>query len=263
MPFMMTNGCKLYYSIVGQGIPILFIHPPLLTHFNFEYQVKELSSSYQIITFDIRGHGRSSSSQQSLTYPLIADDMKRLLDHLNIEKAYICGYSTGGTIALEFLLKYSERAKGAILISGLSEISDWSLRSKITLARTLIRFKARSVLALYISGTNMDTLASFWNMVKEQQNGSAKNIEEYYQYSLSYNCTGQLANIKIPVLLVYGLADQGFFRYAKLLHDKLPHNELKWIPGVKHQIPTKAASELNGFIEQFINAQQEQKENEH
>lgn len=254
MPFIMTNGCKLYYSVVGQGIPILFIHPPLLTHFNFEYQTKELSPHYQIITFDIRGHGRSSSSQQPLTYPLIADDMKRLLDHLNIEKAYICGYSTGGTVALEFLLKYSERAKGAILISGLSEISDWSLRSKITLARTLIRFKARSVLALFISGTNMDTLASFWNMVKEERKGTAQNIEEYYRYSLSYNCTKQLNKIKNPVLLVYGKNDKGFYRYAELLHDHLPQNKLKWISHVSHQIPTKAASELNGFIKQFIHA---------
>jgi pimeloyl-ACP methyl ester carboxylesterase len=89
-------------------------------------------------------------------------------------------------------------------------------------------------------------------MVKEEQKGTAQNIEEYYQYSLSYNCTNKLKNIKSPILLIYGQKDQGFHRYAKLLHEKLPQNELMWIQDMKHQIPTKAAFQLNSLIKQFI-----------
>lgn len=255
MPFFMVNGCKLYYTVQGQGTPILFVHPPLLTHFNFVNQMKELSKYFQIITFDIRGHGRSSFSKQPLTYPLIAEDMKQLLDHLEIQKAFICGYSTGGSIALEFFLSHADRAYGGILISGLSEISDQPLINKINIAITLIKLKATSLLSLYIFGTNMNTRSSFWKMVKEGRKGSPKNIEQYYRYSLTYNCTNQLEKIKTPALLVYGLKDQGFFRYAQLLYEKLPHNELKWIRDVKHQIPTKAAVELNGLIKQFVCAQ--------
>ena len=92
--------------------------------------MKELSNDFQVIAFDIRGHGRSSCSKQPLTYPLIAEDIERLLDHLNIPKAFICGYSTGGTIALEFLLSKAERAWGGIVI----EVSDWVLKNKIGLA---------------------------------------------------------------------------------------------------------------------------------
>lgn len=257
MPFVMVNGCRLYFTVQGQGVPLLFIHPPVLTHYNFDRQIKELSKYFRIITFDIRGHGRSSFSKVPLTYPLIADDMKHILDHLKIQKAFICGYSTGGSIALEFLLTEADRAWGGIVISGLSEVSDWVLKNKIVIAMTLAKLKALSVLALYISGTNMTTRSSFWKMVKEERKGKAKNIEEYYRYSLSYNCTDKLGEITTPTLLIYGQKDQGFHRYAKLLHDKLPRSELKWIPNVKHQIPTKAASELNRFIKQFIETQME------
>lgn len=257
MPFIMVNGCKLYFTVQGHGTPLLFVHPPVLTHFNFEYQMKQLSKHFQIITFDIRGHGRSSFSRQPLTYPLIAEDMKHLLDYLNIQKAFICGYSTGGSIALEFLLAQADRARAGILISGLSEVSDWRLKNKIGLAMTLVKLKALSVLAIYISGTNMDNRASFWHMVKEARKGTAQSIAEYYRYSLSYNCTNKLEKIKKPVLLIYGQEDKGFYRYAKLLHDKLPQNELKWIPHVKHQLPTKAALKLNGFIKQFVDAHKE------
>lgn len=255
MPFLTNGDCRLYYTVQGQGTPILFIHPPLLTHFNFFNQTKKLSESFQIITFDIRGHGRSSYSRQPLTYPLIAEDMKRLLDHLRIRRAYICGYSTGGSIALEFLLSDPDRAYGAILISGLPEISDRPLIIQIHMAITLIRLKAMPLLSLLIFGGNMNTMASFWKMMREGRKGSSQNIEQYYRYSLSYNCTDQLEDIKTPVLLIYGRKDQGFFRYAQILHEKLPYNRLEWIKDVKHQIPTKAPEELNDLIRQFVRPQ--------
>ena len=47
-------------------------------------------------------------------------DILSLLDHLRIDKAFICGYSTGGTIVLEYLLTNANRALGGIVISGMS-----------------------------------------------------------------------------------------------------------------------------------------------
>jgi pimeloyl-ACP methyl ester carboxylesterase len=258
MPFIMVNDCKLYFTVQGQGTPIVFIHPPVLTHLNFEYQMKELSKYFMVVTFDIRGHGRSSFSKQPLTYPLIAQDIEQLLDHLKIQKAFICGYSTGGTIALEFLLSKADRAWGGIVISGMSEISDRFIKNKVLLAITLSRLKAISALALSTSWTNTNTKSSFWKLFKEERMGTAQNIEEYYRYSLSYNCTNNLEKIKSRILLIYGQKDKVFYRYAKLLHDKLPHSELKWIQQVKHQLPTKAAFEINGLIKQFINMHKEQ-----
>jgi pimeloyl-ACP methyl ester carboxylesterase len=258
MPFIMVNGCKLYFTVQGEGIPIVFIHPPVLTHLNFEYQMKELSMYFRVVTFDIRGHGRSSFSKQPLTYPLIVEDIEQLLDHLKIQKAFICGYSTGGTIALEFLMSKADRAWGGIVISGMSEVSDWFLKNKIGLAITLSKLKAISALALSTSWTNTNTKSSFWKLFKEERTGSAQNIEQYYRYSLSYNCTDKLEKIKSPILLIYGQKDQVFYRYAKLLHDKLPQSELKWIKQVKHQLPTKAAFEINGLIKQFINRYKKQ-----
>ena len=139
----------------------------------------------------------------------------------------------------------------------MSEVSDWVLKNKIALGIALAKSKALSTLALSVSWTNTVTLSSFWKMVREDKKGNIQNIEEYYRYSLSYDCTDRLEKIKHPVLLVYGKKDKIFYRYAKLLHHKLPNNELKWIENVKHQIPTKAAFELNEFIRQFIHTHEE------
>ncbi|MCI0765782.1 alpha/beta hydrolase [Bacillus sp. TL12] len=247
MPMLDVDSSSLYYIVKGKGVPIVFIHPPVLTCVNFEYQIEELSQNFKVIAFDIRGHGRSQYSKQPITYPLIAEDIRCLLDHLEIKKAFVCGYSTESSIALEFLLTFAERALG-----GMSEVRGGYLKNKISLGVKLAKLGAVSFLAWSISWGNSNTHKLFKKMFKEARKGNAKNIWQYYRYSLHYNCTNQLGNIQLPVLLVYGHKDKVFYSHAKLLHGKLPCNELKFIDNVKHQIPTKAAKCLNEMIQQFV-----------
>ena len=252
MPMLDVDGISLYYTVKGKGIPIVFIHPPVLTCVNFKYQVEELSQEFQVITFDIRGHGRSQYSKQPVTYPLIVEDIKHLLDHLKIKKAFICGYSIGGSVVLEYLLNSADWSLGGIIISGMSEVSDKYLKKKISLGISLASKRAIPVLALSISRSNSNTKKLFIQQFKEAKKGNAKNIEQYYRYSLLYNCTQQLEKINLPVLLIYGKDDKPFCDYAMLLHKKLPCTELKFINHTKHQIPTKAANDLNEMIWQFM-----------
>jgi pimeloyl-ACP methyl ester carboxylesterase len=249
--FETADGVSLSYRVKGDGVPIIFIHPPLLTSENFTYQEDELSKIYKVITFDIRGHGKSYYSSSPLTYPLIVEDIKQLLDHLGIEKAYVCGYSTGGSIVLEFLLTLPDRALGGIIISGMSE-AHGVLKDKIELGRSLAAQDAVPLIALSVSKTNSNNNEMFRLLFTSSMKGNAINIEQYYSYSTEYNCTNQLSNIDLPVLLVYGKKDRQFHPYAKILHRKLQHNELKIVEHVKHQIPTKAADELNQYIKEFI-----------
>lgn len=248
-----VDGVSLYFNVKGKGIPIVFIHPPVLTGANFIYQIEELSQEFKVITFDIRGHGRSQYSSEPVTYPLIVEDIKLLLDHLKIKKAFICGYSTGGSIVLEYLLNSADRSLGGIVIGGMSEVSEKYLKKKFSLGISLASKRAVPVLALSISWSNSNTQELFIKLFKEARKGNARNIEQYYRYGLHYNCTQQLEKIRLPILLVYGKEDKPFYYYAKLLSEKLPYKELKFINNIKHQIPTKAASNLNEIIRQFIN----------
>jgi pimeloyl-ACP methyl ester carboxylesterase len=254
MPMLDVDGISLYYSVKGEGTPIVFIHPPLLTSANFRYQIEELSQSFKVITFDIRGHGRSLYSVQPITYPLIVEDIKRLLDHLGIPKAFLSGYSTGGSIVLEFLLTFPDLSLGGIVISGMSEVGDWYLKKRISFARILAKSRTVRFLASAISWGNANKHAMFKELFKEALKGDVRNIEQYYCYSLQYNCTNRLTSIDFPILLLYGTKDKSFHGYANLLHEKLPSSELKFLANEKHQLPTKAAKELNRMIRQFINS---------
>jgi pimeloyl-ACP methyl ester carboxylesterase len=252
LPTLNLDGVNIYYQTKGQGIPILFIHPPLLTSMNFKYQVNELSKNFQTIVFDIRGHGNSALSDIPLTYPLIAKDMIHILDHLNLEQAFLCGYSTGGSIALDFLLSYPERAIGAILFGPMPEVNDWVLKQKISLAVFFSKNKLLSTLRWAICYGNSNNNSTFKELYQEAKKGNRKNIEQYYRYSLTYNCTSQLNKIMHPILLLYGEKDKQFHHYAQLMNKELPNNELIFVKNAKHQLPTKSSSEINNLIVRFI-----------
>ncbi|MGG5253565.1 alpha/beta fold hydrolase [Neobacillus sp. SM06] len=252
MPMLNVDGDHIYFSVKGKGIPIVLIHPPVLTSVNFEYQMEELSHSFQVITFDIRGHGKSSYSTKSINYPLIVNDIKQIFDHLKIEKAFICGYSTGASIALEFLLNVKERSLGGILISGISEINTWRLKNRVFFAKRLAKMGTVTFLAWSIAKSNSDTKILFEKMFNDAKDGDHRNIQQYYDYSLNYNCTAQLNNIHLPCMLIYGKKDKQFYNYAQILHENLPSNQLLFIENVSHQIPTKAWKECNQWISQFI-----------
>ncbi|WP_421663084.1 alpha/beta fold hydrolase [Lysinibacillus telephonicus] len=252
MPHIKINGGNLYYETRGEGIPIVFIHPPLLTGINFMYQFEHLSNKYKIITFDIRGHGQSGYSSRVIDYSLIVEDIILLLNELKIKKAFLCGYSTGGSIVLEFLQMHSERAFGGIVISGMSEVNDYYLKLRILTAAGLSTKKTFPLLTYAITRGNANTQQCFKRMQQASSKGDISNIKQYYQFSLKYNCTNQLHKISVPILLVYGAKDKVFHKYAYILQEKLPENELVLLENEHHQIPTKAPQKLHDVMQRFI-----------
>lgn len=255
MPYGSINGVQIFYRTKGKGTPIIFIHPPLLTSANFTYQLEQLSDRFQIILFDIRGHGKSEVSEVPLTYTLIAEDIKQLMNVLDIDKAFLCGYSTGGGIALEAMLSYPDRFYGSILISAMSEVSDRWLRTKLITAITLSTIKAKKMLSAAIAWGNADMAQTYRNLFQGATAGAINNIRQYFYNSLVYNCTHQLKQIHVPQLLLYGEKDRHFKRYARMLHTELPNSTLIFMKKVHHQIPTKAATQMNRILSSWISQQ--------
>jgi pimeloyl-ACP methyl ester carboxylesterase len=253
MPKLEVNGTVLHYHRTGKGIPIVFIHPPLLTTQTFNYQKAQLSDEFQVITFDIRGHGESQASQRKITYPLIVEDIRLLLDALGIKKAYLCGYSTGGSIVLEALLRYPDRFLGGIVVSGMSEVTDRYNKSRIWLSSMMASNKPlRYVLSAAVTYGNADMGLTFQNLRGSSLHGDTRNQKEYFQYSYNYNCTSKLNAIEHPMLLIYGQKDRNFHSYAHLLHENLPNSSLYFIKDASHQIPIKEPGRMNDLLRLWV-----------
>lgn len=110
-----ANEINMNYELNGEGTCLVLIHgfsDNLTMWYN---QVPEFSKFYKVLTYDVRGHGKTETPEGEFSMGVFADDLHALLKALNIEKACVLGYSMGGRIGLEFALKCSEMAVGLIL----------------------------------------------------------------------------------------------------------------------------------------------------
>lgn len=107
----------LYYENVGTGIPVVLIHGFPLNHQIWEPVLPILSEKVNVILPDLRGHGRSPATDGIYPMRLMAEDIARLLDKLEIEKAILVGHSMGGYVALAFAHAYPNRLSGLGLIA--------------------------------------------------------------------------------------------------------------------------------------------------
>jgi pimeloyl-ACP methyl ester carboxylesterase len=252
MPKANVNGTILHYHVHGRGTPIVFIHPPVVNRAVFRYQEVQLADPFQVITFDIRGHGFSPASEAPLTYPLIAEDIKSLLDHLNIRQAYLCGYSSGAGVAIETMLMYPDRIRGAILVGAMSEPNSMIIKSEIAFSTGLAKLGMKTSLALMIAKGNADMRETMHNLYYEAMRGDLKNWEQYLEASNKQRVTERLSAIQSPTLLVYGAKDHRFHAHGELLHKLLPESTLARIPDTKHYVPTQGAGTFHDLLTKWV-----------
>jgi pimeloyl-ACP methyl ester carboxylesterase len=117
--FFDSNGVKIRYTIAGQGEPVLLIHgftANIQTQWELPGIIKALSSDYQVIALDNRGHGKSDKPHDPKKYGTeMVEDAVRLLDHLKIKKAHVVGYSMGAMITKKLLFTHPDRLLTATL----------------------------------------------------------------------------------------------------------------------------------------------------
>jgi pimeloyl-ACP methyl ester carboxylesterase len=104
-----VNGIKLYYATYGAGAPVILLHGGAGNGDHWANQVTALATQFQVIVVDSRGHGRSTRDGKPITYALMADDLLALMDHLELGKAALVGWSDGGAIGLDLAIRHPER----------------------------------------------------------------------------------------------------------------------------------------------------------
>ena len=115
MPFAATNGIELYYETHGSGYPVVFAHGSGGNHLSWWQQIPFFSEHYTCITFDHRSFGLSKDSVEPLGRGAFADDLKGLLDYLNVEEVALVAHSMGGRSAVGFTLRNPERVSCLVL----------------------------------------------------------------------------------------------------------------------------------------------------
>lgn len=109
-------GCRLSYSVRGEGEPVLFIQGTGLHGDGWLPQTEALAARHRCITFDNRGMGRSQPLGAPVTIARLAEDALAVLDAAGCPSAHIVGHSLGGLIALQLALNARARVRSLALL---------------------------------------------------------------------------------------------------------------------------------------------------
>ncbi|RIK11233.1 MAG: hypothetical protein DCC49_01435 [Acidobacteria bacterium] len=117
MPTFSFGEDTLFFEESGEGDPVVFLHGLLHRNWMQARLAERASENFRAIALEFSGHGRSTSVADPKKYSLarFADEVRALLDHLEIEKAVVHGTSLGANVLVEGLPRFPDRLAGAVI----------------------------------------------------------------------------------------------------------------------------------------------------
>ena len=112
-----VNGLEMYNEVHGSGEPLILLHGGVGAIEMFGEVLPLLAEGRQVIAADLQAHGRTADIDRSLSYEAMADDVAALIEHLDLEKADIMGYSLGGVVALQTAIRHPEVVRKLVVVS--------------------------------------------------------------------------------------------------------------------------------------------------
>jgi pimeloyl-ACP methyl ester carboxylesterase len=113
-----VNGLEMYYEIHGRGEPLVVLPGAYMTVELFGDLVPAFAEHRRVIAVEFQGHGHTGDIDRPITYEQLADDTAALVDHLDLERPDVYGYSLGAGVALQLALRHPDHVRKLVLASG-------------------------------------------------------------------------------------------------------------------------------------------------
>jgi pimeloyl-ACP methyl ester carboxylesterase len=249
------------YVIEGEGPTVVLIHGVGARLENWDGVCETLVQHFQVLRYDLRGHGRSTRLPGPYSLSLFASDLHALLQHTGIRKAHIAGHSLGAMIAQMFCLKHVECVDRLALLSAVAGRTQEE-RERVVARIDLIRTGPpgehfRNSVSRWFSdafiAANPELIAAY----------AARNAENdpdcysaAYKVLASEDLNQELEAISAPTLIATGEFDVGSNpRMSELIHRRVNGSTLRILPGLKHSILIEAPHVVAGMLEPFFRAE--------
>jgi len=250
MPRLKLNDATLHYELEGHGEPVLFIQGCGVTGSGWQPQVDELSESFQCLSFDNRGIGRSTTSATHLTVEQMAADALALLDAAGWQSAHVVGHSLGGVIAQQLALDAPERIKSLALLCTFSKGSEggrmtppiiWmGLRTRLgTRAMRRRAFLRMLFPQEFLDGMCIDELAATLGpVIGRDLADSPPILMKQVKALAAHDCTARLHELSgIPTLVVSAKKDPiALTHFGQLLCLHIDGSRYVEIPEASHGV---------------------------
>ena len=252
-----SDGCRLYYEELGEGVPILLIHPAGSTASTWGAAADELAQIGRVIAYDRRGYARSGGEAVRSMSTHTAD-AAALLEHLRVPPAVVVGTSAGAAIAVdlavrrpelvrvviahEFPWRFARRVPGGSQLAALARIASLALRGrKSDAAETSLR----SAYTYRDGRSAWDAFPPEWRQAGRDNAEAA--LADFRNSIGTRPSAAELATVTVPVVCSYGArSPRTMVRLVRSLASAIPTATVFEIEGAGHAAPFDATG---GFVQ--------------
>lgn len=259
------KGVKLHVTDIGDGAPIILIHGWPLSDAMYEYQYQSLAAKgFRVIGISLRGFGESSRPYGKYNFDVFSDDIKVVLEKLQIKDATLGGFSMGGAVVLHYITKYKAAHISKLALFAAAAPS-WKQRSDYPYGVS----DADAAGLIQATQTNrQDLIAGFGAAFPAKEGGITKNQEKWLEtinlqawpYAITQSITElsnldlrpELSKINIPVAIFQGTQDKLVpYVLAEQLQKGIRNSYIVKFENSGHALFVEEAEKFNTELEKF------------
>lgn len=255
------------YVVAGQGPALLLLHGFTGSATNWAGLQTALAEDVRTIAVDLPGHGQSDAPADPARYamPRVAADLDALLDHLQVGRAHLLGYSMGGRLALYLAWRQPHRWRSLILESASPGLATATARAaRVAQDEALASFIEREGMAAFVA--RWEALPLFATQQRlpgaVQQAHRAGRLENRPQglagslrgmgAGVQPSLWGKLPDVAVPVLLLAGEEDAKFVEIARQMAAKLPQAYLEVVREAGHTVHLERPHDYASLVRQWL-----------
>ena len=250
MPTLDRDGVNIHYDVAGDGPALILTHGYSSTGEMWAGQIAPLARHFTVITWDMRGHGRSDYPQDPAAYSEAATvaDMAALLDAVGAKDAIVGGLSLGGYMSLAFHAAHPERTRALLIVdTGPGYKNDQAREGwNANAIRRAERFEAEG----------LPDVAAASAEVRLARHRDATGLARAARGMLTQRnarVIESLPGIKVPAVVMVGANDTPFLAASDYMAAKIPGAKKVVIPDAGHSAnidqPEAFNAALLGFLE--------------
>jgi pimeloyl-ACP methyl ester carboxylesterase len=245
----------LHYEVQGKGEAVVLIHSGGADLRDWELIAPQLAQTYQVITFDGRGAGQSPPLLEPADY---VEDLRQLLDHLNLDRVILVGHSIGGQIATDFALTYPDRVTKLVLVApGLSgfqfspDVQQWFAQIKAVapdLEKMVELMLNHPVYSVVMSSPQRDRMI-------EMTTHNTKRSFEWKTFEMRWAqppTIDRLSELQTKTLFIIGKQDMADNLHVAELFQQVPDIRFAYIEGADHMPTLTHPDEVSSQIVHFL-----------
>ncbi len=261
MPKLHIRDIDIYYEIAGRGQPILFIHGLGSSARDWELQAQEFAKSYQVIAFDLRGHGQSDKPAGPYSMAMFAADTVGLLKGLGIDSPHVVGLSLGGGVAFQMAVDASIALKSLTIVNSTPELLVRTFKDRlmvwqrIAIVKLLGMRKMGEVLSkrLFIKPEQEDIRRIFVERWAENDQRAYLNA---MRALVGWSVADRLETIQCPTLVIAADEDYMPVSVKEAYTARMQNAELAVIRDSRHATPVERPEQFNRTLAAFLAKQE-------